>query len=190
MQNLALEKITHGAYSTEKHKFYKKKNFKKENTLVFHFYNGDVYRTMQLDNVNKETINLKCSKYRSTPVQTPCTARMTLKLSTILATIPKDPDQEKSRKKFVFSPDNDFEDYLKIRNYEISHECKKSCQYRCTTTHTCEGNKKSQATFKEHKSPTYCYSNYTYTDPRVADPISAPENDIEIEHTAENNVTK
>ena len=34
------------------------------------------------------------------------------------------------------------------------------------------------------------YSNYTYTDPRVADPISAPENDFEIEHTAENNVTK
>ena len=54
--------ITHGSFSTDKNQYYKRQNVSIHNTFMFHFKDGDLYRTMTLDNVNQTTINLQCSK--------------------------------------------------------------------------------------------------------------------------------
>ena len=116
MEDFHLEAITHGSFSTDKNKYYKRKNVTKENTLMFHFKNGDVYRTMTLSNINQTTINLTCSKKAKGLIQNPCKARMTLKLAhSIIKTMPKYPDQNKGRKKYIFSLANHFDDYLNTR---------------------------------------------------------------------------
>ena len=138
---MKLESITKGNFNLEQ----TKKTFSHANNLRFHFQIDGRYYEYAVDTINKKTINMQCTVHKQENtrkgVQTKvprCYGRITLIVGGRLKTQPKSCNSKKQ--KYEWSDENQFQDYLDVRNFAIqTHNCKNSCKKGCILKHNCAG---------------------------------------------------
>ena len=127
---MELQSITKGNFNLEQ----TQKTFSHANNLRFHFQKDGRYFEYAVDTINKKTINMQCTVHKQDHIKKGrqikiprCYGRITLIVGGRLKTQPKACNSKKQ--KFEWSDENQFQDYLDVRNYAIQpHNCTKSCK--------------------------------------------------------------
>ena len=133
-----------------------------ENNLRFHIKIEDKYYEYAIDNINKNTINVRCvigkQKFRQK-----CYARLTLTVAGYLKTERKASNSKTPKWKWAES--NIETDYFDLRSFSIqTHKCTKNCLKGCILKHSCAGHVVSRDRKRRHLDEARNYSIEFYTE--------------------------
>ena len=136
-----------------------------ENNLRFHIKIEDKFYEYAIDNINKNTINVRCVIGKSvTKKRQKCYARLTLIIAGYLKTEAKASNSKKP--KYKWDENNIETDYFDLRSFSIqTHKCTKNCLKGCIVKHSCEGHVVSRDRKRRHLDEARNYSITFYTEP-------------------------
>ena len=155
---MEIYKITKGNFALEKTRDIRPH----ENNLRFHIKIEEKYYEYAIDNINKNTINVRCvigkSKFRQK-----CYARLTLLIAGYLKTEPKAGNSKKP--KYKWDEKNIETDYFDLRSFSIQpHKCGKCCLKSCILKHSCKGHYVSRDRKRRHLDEARNYFIEFYTE--------------------------